>query len=143
MLHTLTAAAFSFQLTERRALLENDIAPLTQAQATVSQAVTALNQEAGRSEMADGYQKQEIREWYNGTCIERHAGCAFFLVWPQTTSCGAAVASALSAQTGLEIEVLNDGTGVDKRKKLTIGIRSYYTQAPASADDSAMDMDIP
>lgn len=71
MLHTLTAAAFSFQLTERRALLENDIAPLTQAQATVSQAVTALNQEAGRSEMADGYQKQEIREWYNGTRIER------------------------------------------------------------------------
>ena len=70
VLHTLTAAAFSFQLTERRALLENDIAPLTQAQATVSQAVTALNQEAGRSEMADGYQKQEIREWYNGTCIE-------------------------------------------------------------------------
>ena len=53
------------------------------------------------------------------------------------------MASALSAQTGLEIEILNDGTGVDKRKKLTIGIRSYYTQAPASADDSAMDMDIP
>ena len=70
VLHTLTAAAFSFQLTERRSLLENDIAPLTQAQATVSQAVTALNQEAGRSEMADGYQKQEIREWYNGTCID-------------------------------------------------------------------------
>ena len=53
------------------------------------------------------------------------------------------MASALSAQTGLEIEVLNDGTGVDKRKKLTIGIRSYYAQAPASADDSAMDIDIP
>ena len=70
------------------------------------------------------------------------AGCAFSL-GPQTASCGAAVASALSAQTGLEIEILNDGTGVDKRKKLTIGIRPYYAQAPASADDSAMDMDIP
>jgi hypothetical protein len=38
------------------------------------------------------------------------------------------VASALSAQTGLELEILSDGTGsADKRKKLAISVRSFYT----------------
>lgn len=109
-------------MNEQRATLQAAIVPLANQSSVLRSTVSALNREAGRSEQAVAYQKQEIASWYT------------------------AVASALSAQTGLELEILSEGSA-DKRKKLAISVRTFYTCAPSDVtgvdDGSAMDLEIP
>jgi hypothetical protein len=112
------------KMTEKRAQLQADIAPLAEQSSALSTAVSALNRDAGRSELAAGFHNQEQCRWYTD------------------------VAAALSAQTGLELEIVSDGTAADKRKKLAVSVRSFYTPAPSDVtgkDDSMamMDLDIP
>jgi hypothetical protein len=108
------------KLTEKQAQLEAEILPLEKQSTVLSAAVSDLNRQAGRSQLADDFQKQEIYGWYT------------------------AVTAALSAQTGLKVELVSDGTTSDKRKKLAITVQSFYTGAPGGDhDSSAMSLDIP
>jgi hypothetical protein len=108
------------KMTERKAQLQADIGPLEKQSSVLSAAVSELNRHAGGSQLAEGFKKQEIYSWYT------------------------ALASALSAQTGLKLQLVSDGTVSDKRKKVAITLQSFYTGAPTGdPDSSAMSLDIP
>ncbi len=108
------------KLAEKQAQLKAEIVPLEKQSAVLNAAVSELNRQVGRSQLGDGFQKQEMYSWYT------------------------AVTSALAAQTGLEVELVSDGTTSDKRKKLAITVQSFYTGAPGGDhESSAMSLDIP
>ena len=108
------------KMTERKAQLQADIVPLEKQSSALRATVSQLNSQAGGSQLSEGFEKQRIYSWYTK------------------------VASDLSAQTGLKLELVSNGTASDKRKKLAIQIRSFYTGVPTSdSDSSAMSLDIP